>query len=173
MRYSEVLEGISMGLVSGIGTESDVLDHVINKIDHDVYTTEFYIGFGIGVEQSQQLRDKLSEEPPAYFVKSKILLGSIELYRFKFLDEIKVLTDNIDKWFISQLPEHILYDIAPLLKANRHYNALISIDKFYRNHYNLKPLLEVNMFIKRYSSLRHLKKMDLYRNVNIILKDSD
>ncbi len=156
-----ICEGELMGQIAGVKNPDNIVPYIIrvgaDKIpisDYYKLSPEYYMGFGVGYQQGQQWRELLQADAGSPMsADEKIqcfatLLEEQKKYRHCYTQEF---LNNIQFWHQLSVPKVVIQEITELLQNKKVQRAADRLFHYYKNHFQLKGLVE---YYKIYKQLR-------------------
>lgn len=169
MLYSTT-EGVMYGIIAGLENSEDISQHVIkNGTDNleipDSYTkpveVEYYIGYGTGYEQGQNLRKLLKNDisnPMSLEDKVSCLSFLLREQRSCRQNLTQSFVDNIKFWGIDEVPSSVKEEIQGLLQGFKVQQAVDQLISHYKKNFQLKSLKKFYSVYKKLKEIRQQKK---------------
>ncbi|UII26729.1 hypothetical protein LVD15_26110 [Fulvivirga maritima] len=150
------------GQIEGLNSSGDITSYVLNKGQHKLsqYNSQsgYLVGFGAGFENGQKLRTTLKEDVSCklpFSEKVKCLSFLLEQQLGFREDYTQIFIDNLSRWEETDVANNIKSKTKSLLQENKIQRSVDTLILHFKEHYQLKSLME---FYPVYDKLKRLRK---------------
>lgn len=159
--YAPLIQGEIEGFKKGLSSNLILWEH-IRSFDYSKHTGEWLVGYGVGFEKSQNIRQQIKniskEETFENNIKATLFLQN-RIYNYgDFHKELKIYLQNISKWNEIRIQKEAIENTKKLLSQEKLQRSLNHIYNYYKENYALVTQMHFYVLLKKLSDLRHSKQ---------------